>query len=132
MTRGSFQVGDEVARKVSYFNDNEYYLGTVLKVTPSGRTIVKFDWGQETYNPDGYVRGSKRGYSYNHYQIKLVTPKLKEKILKKKTFDTAKLFFNDIRNLDKLSLGELELIQNVTNGTWLGEKKAIAKEGQET
>lgn len=58
----NLQVGDKVIVYVSYFSSKSYYVGTVVKRTPTGLLDIEWGWKKDPYiyprsfySPVGYT-----------------------------------------------------------------------------
>jgi hypothetical protein len=72
----TYKAGDRVAIE-SGIGRSTYNITTVLRVTPTGRVVVKWGSGTNTYGKDGYPVGE---YRYNRSRLMPLTPEIEQKI----------------------------------------------------
>ena len=111
-----FKVGDKVVRNYGKYKVNigSISMGTVIRITPKRNDIV-VDYGhyQETYNKDGYTKGSVWNMSF----IKILTPEIEKEIndIKNdiKTIEKCKNIFEN--KSSKLTVDQAEKILEILN-----------------
>lgn len=103
-----FKVGDQVIRSQGYGNE---HLGVVTKVTASGRATVQFRGFEETYNPNGRIRGSSS--SFGVATIRRATPEATERVLKQYYFDQIRYHFDRLGKAEDMLLEDLQTIYDI-------------------
>lgn len=107
-----FKVGDKVVRNYGKYKVNirSISMGTVIRITPKRNDIV-VDYGhyQETYNKDGYTKGSVWNMSF----IKILTPEIEKEINDIKTIEKCKNIFEN--KISKLTVEQAEKIIKILN-----------------
>lgn len=102
----NLQVGDKVIVYVSYFSSKSYYVGTVVKRTPTG--LLDIEWGngkKERFKSNGYEYHRSSGYGRTSLYLEPYTEERGRQVIQEnkrkcmvgwlKEFDYTKLSYEE-------------------------------------
>lgn len=102
----NLQVGDKVIVYASYFSSKSYYVGTVVKRTPTG--LLDIEWGngkKERFKSNGYEYHRSSGYGRTSLYLEPYTEERGKQVIQEnkrkcmvgwlKEFDYTKLSYEE-------------------------------------
>lgn len=112
----NLQVGDKVIVYASYFSSKSYYVGTVVKRTPTG--LLDIEWGngrKERFKSNGYEYHSSSGYGRTSFYLEPYTEERGRQVIQEnkrkcmvgwlKEFDYTKLSYEEAEQVYTLVAG---------------------------
>lgn len=108
----NLQVGDKVIVYASYFSSKSYYVGTVVKRTPTG--LLDIEWGngkKERFKSNGYEYHRSSGYGRTSLYLEPYTEERGKQVIQEnkrkcmvgwlKEFDYTKLSYEEAETKEK-------------------------------